>query len=164
MQVWSSSFSLASKLLRLEPICETMPLVVCARSLKAELQTGDREFFLTIRASAGIFLWLCRSRCLRNQFLQEVDLLSIGGKHIERQIRVMRACPIGLAGGGNRLIDDAQIVLKLRCQPGIELRFPLLSQSTQYGDRVYVFLFGTLNRAHGALETAVGLLHPLAKL
>src|SRR5687767_5367263 len=27
-------------------ICETMPLFVCARSLKAELQTGDRGFFL----------------------------------------------------------------------------------------------------------------------
>src|SRR5688500_15930203 len=29
-----------------------MPLVVCARSLKAELQTGDRKLFLTPRASA----------------------------------------------------------------------------------------------------------------
>ena len=29
-----------------------MPLVVCARSLKAELQTGDRECFLTSGVSA----------------------------------------------------------------------------------------------------------------
>src|SRR5687768_5516694 len=28
-----------------------MPLVVCARSLKAELQTGDQEFFLTTAAT-----------------------------------------------------------------------------------------------------------------
>ncbi len=78
--------------------------------------------------------------------MKERHFPAVGREHVESQFGILRMGVIGVAGGGNMLIDQPQVDLKLGIDARIQVRPLLFHDGIELLDGLQILLLRQLNR------------------